>query len=56
MKEIALLGIGIGLGYILCREKYKAMKAAEEAEHKNCKCCHCKHMRAEAGVAEPAAA
>ncbi len=56
MKEVALLGVGLVLGYIICKEKVKALKAAEEADHKNCRCCHCKHMRAAAGVAEPAAA
>ena len=56
MKEVALLGVGLILGYIICKEKVKAAQAAEEADHRNCKCCHCKHMRAEAGMAEPAAA
>lgn len=55
MKEVALLGVGLMLGYIICNEKVKARMAAEEADHQNCKCCHCKHMRAKAGIQEPAA-
>jgi len=39
MKEIALLGIGIGIGYLYCKARMEAMHAKKLEEAAKCSRC-----------------